>query len=108
MTFAEAIDAFKSMTTTKELVSQTLGDLEAGLIDVYLKDNPEIDSEIVFFDVDKIPGMLEITVDGIRYVNLFPLEMLQEMVQDYSKLSSGKLSDSEIAKKILDYRMRDA
>lgn len=108
MKLIEVIDYLKTIENTEKLIAIEGPSIELGLIDVYLKDKLDIESEVRFFDVDSIPNNLEIDIDGIHYVNLFPLVMIQEMIQDYLNLTTPKPSNSEIAKRLLEYRIKDA
>jgi hypothetical protein len=60
----------------------------------------------VFFNSNKIPPKLVIEIDGMKYENLFPLNLLQEMVEEYPLLDKG-LTDLEIAERIIDYRFNE-
>jgi len=104
----ELISHLKSVEEAEKIISIEIPDVEFGSIDIYLKDRLNIESEIRFFDAETIPNNLVIEVDGINYVNLFPLPMTQEIVEGYANLSAPKLNDIEIAQKLLDYRIKDA
>lgn len=64
--------------------------------------------EVKFFDAETIPNKAVIEIDGIVYINLFPLSMLQEMIEDYSNVSAPSFTNLEIAKRIIAYRVHDA
>lgn len=106
MKFYEIIEYLKTIDATEKIIASQLGDLEIGLIDVYLIDKLDFNSEVKFFDVATIPNDLNITINGVHYVNLLPLQVLQEMIEDYFEQTS--LSNMAIAKKILEYRIKDA
>ncbi len=108
MKLIETIGYLKTIGNTEKLIASEGLSIELGLIDVYLKDKLDIESEVRFFDVDTIPNNLEIDIEGIHYVNLFPLVMMQEIIQDYSNLTTPKPSNTEIAKRLLEYRIKDA
>ena len=108
MRFIELIDHLKRPEKTEMLILNEIPGVEFGLVDIYLRDKLHIESEVRFFDAEAIPNKLVIEVDGIRYVNLFPLPMTQEMIEEYAKRSDQKFSDKEIAQKLLDYRIKDA
>lgn len=108
MKLIEIIEHLKTVEKGENLISTEIPGIEFGLVDIYLKDKLDINSEVKFFDVDTIPNDLEINIDGSRYVNLFPLPMTQEMIEEYSKLVTPKLSNKEIAERLLDYRIKDA
>lgn len=73
--------------------------------EVYLKDSLNIESELLIFDAEKIEGMIEMEVNNEKYYNLFSLDLLTEVYDDYSKPSG---TDREIAERIINYRINDA
>jgi hypothetical protein len=108
MKLINLIDHLKNLSKTEELTETELPNVEFGQIDTYLEGSMDIESEVVFFDAEKIPDDVMIEVNGIKYINLFPLPMLQEMVEEYHNTYGEKMQDFEIAKNILDYRIKDA
>ena len=107
MKLLELIRNLKSIKQANELIAKELPGVEYDLIDLYAINSLNVDSDIRFFNVEEIPNDLVIKVDGINYVNLFPLNLIQEMVEEYSNLREI-FSDEEIAKRILEYRLKDA
>lgn len=55
----------------------------------------DAESEVRLVDAETIPNRLEIVVDGTTDINLFPLHMVREMVEDY--VTSGEVSNEKIA-----------
>ncbi|WP_142685317.1 hypothetical protein [Chitinophaga polysaccharea] len=108
MKLIELIDHLKTASKAQQLISAQIPDVDFDQVEVYMKDHCGLNAEIAFFDADKIPGNLIIEVEGIKYENLFPLYMVQEMVEDYVQEFGNSVSDQEIAQKILDYREHDA
>jgi hypothetical protein len=108
MNIVELIPYLKNYSEAKVLCASLIPGVEFDLIEIYVKDKLELDSEVVFFDAESIPNELRIEVDGIRYENFFPLYMAQEMVQEYVDRFNDELSNEEIAKRLLNYRQKDA
>ncbi len=73
--------------------------------EVYLKDSINKDSEIMIFDDEKIDGLIEMEYENEKYYNLFALDYLVEIFDDYAKPSAD---DKEIAERIINYRINDA
>lgn len=107
MKIIELVNNLKNIEIAQLLIAKEIPDVEYDLVDLYMVDKISIDSEIVFFNAEKIPNKLVIEIEGVKYENLFPLNLIQEMVEEYDKLD-GKISDFEIANKLLEYRMKDA
>lgn len=108
MKLIELIDHLKTVSKAQQLIKTQIPDVDFDQVEVYMKDCCGLDSEIAFFDADEIPGDLVIEVDGIKYENLFPFYMVQEMVEEYVDKFGAGMTDLEIAQKILEYREHDA
>lgn len=78
--------------------------IDVDFIDIYMKDKISKDSEIGLFNVEEIPNLLNIKIDNICYINLFPLSLLIELVTIDFKLING----AELNDKIISYRLNDA
>lgn len=107
MTIIDLIKHLKSFEQAEKFINEELSDVEYDLVDIYMIEKLGLDSEIVFFNAEEIDNELCININGVNYVNLFPLNMAQEMVQDL-KISDSKISDIEIAEMLLAYREKDA
>ncbi|WP_192350830.1 hypothetical protein [Algoriphagus sp. Y33] len=108
MNIIELIPYLKSLHKAESVSQVFLPDIEFDLVELYVKDKLALDSEVVFLNADSIPNELKIELDGVLYENLFPLYMAQEMVEEYVKTYNDELSDMEIAKRLLEYRVNDA
>ncbi|GAA6766472.1 hypothetical protein AAFH68_24140 [Flavobacterium sp. CGRL1] len=107
MKLIELVKHLKSVEESEKFTSAELPDIEYDLIDMYMIEKVDIDSEIVFFDAEKIPNKLILEIEGIVYENLFPLNMAQEMVEEFVN-SNKRASDSEIVEFLINYREKDA
>lgn len=108
MNIIELIPHLKSLDKAEVLSNSILPNIEFDLVELYMKDNLKLDSDVVFFNAESIPNELLIEIDGTKYENLFPLYMAQEMVEEYVNIYKNELSDLEIANKLLEYRQKDA
>lgn len=105
MNIIELVKHLKSFKQTENFITEYVPTIEYDLVDIYMTGKLGLDSEIAFFDAEKIPNRLIIDIDGIIYENLFPLNLAQEMVEE---LNVSNLTDLEIAKRILEFREKDA
>jgi len=64
-----------------------------------------VDSELKFFDAEKIDGRIEMTVNNQKFINLFTLDYLLEVVKDYSDVKSNV---QQIAEKVVSFRINKA
>lgn len=108
MKLIELIGSLKTIDQAEIFMIRTLPGVDLDQIDTYLKDSLDIHSEIAFFDAETIPGTSEIEVNGIKYANLLPFYMLQEMVEAYANPADEKLTDTEIAMRVIEYVINDA
>lgn len=108
MNIIELIPHLKSLSKAEALLSSILPDIEFDLVELYMKDSLTLDSDVMFFNAESIPNELVIEIDGNKYENLLPLYMAQEMVEEYVNVYGNKVSDLEIAKRLLDYSEKDA
>jgi hypothetical protein len=92
-------------TETEQFMSCNYPDVDYYNAEVYLKDSINKESELVVFDSEKIGGMIEMEVNNEKYYNLFTLDHLVEVFDDFSEPSG---TDNEIAERIIDYRINDA
>jgi hypothetical protein len=73
--------------------------------EIYLKDLICVESELFFFDDTKIEGTIEMIVNKQKFLNLFSLDHLVELIEDYS---DSITSDQLTAERIIDFRLNDA
>lgn len=82
-------------------------DTESEVLIVCFKDSIDINSEIAIFAIEETDGDLIFERDGNKYIELFPLDALQEMVEEYVNTYKN-ISNNEIGQRVIDYRLNDA
>lgn len=107
MKIIELVKYLKNVQDSEKFVSVELPDIEYDLVDIYMINKLDLDSQIIFFDAEKIPNKLIIDIEGVIYENLFPLNMAQDMVEEFVS-NNPSASDLEIAKFLIKYREKDA
>jgi len=108
MNVIELVSRIRTLEQAENLARGEYPELDFRQVDIYLEEVLSIVSEVKLFDAESIPNDSEIEIDGKRFVNLFPLAMAQEMVEDFSNAYSNILSDKEIADRLINYRINDA
>ncbi len=106
MKLLELIPFLKTFNEAERCAKKQLPDTEFDLIQLYMKNGIDIESDIAFFDGDIIPGNMLIEVNGIQYVSLFPLYMAQEIVEAH--ITENMFNNCEIAERMIEYRIYDA
>ncbi len=81
-------------------------DSEALLI--YMKDTLDIESETILFEIEETEDDLIFEKDGVRYIQLFPLDHAIDLIEFDLNLKNKGFSNLEIAQKLLQYREKDA
>lgn len=107
MNLVDFVTLLRNPADANDRFAADLPGIDADQIDVYLRSELDLGSEVKLFDAENIPSRLEIEISNIKYVNLFPLAMLREIVDDYLERDS-KLESREIARRLIDYRINDA
>jgi hypothetical protein len=108
MNLIQLIDHVKNMTEAKKLAESQIPNVEFNQVDIYMKDRLDLNSEIIFVDAETTDYKVEIEIEGEKYINLFPLNMLQEMVEAQKSKIFNRRTDLEIAERLLEYRNKDA
>lgn len=74
---------------------------------IYMEDELSFESDIHIFEIEETDDDLIYENNGLKFIQLFPLEMTQEMVEEYVNTYKG-ISYYEIAQRLIDYRINDA
>lgn len=107
MKIIELVKHLISIEKAEAFVYREIPQIDYDLVDIYMINSLELESELFFFDAETIPNKLSIEIDNVNYENLFPLNLAQEIVEDI-KRQYKNISDIDVAKKLLEYRKKDA
>ena len=75
---------------------------------IYMEDTLNIESEIRLFDIDVTDDDLVFHQDGVRYVQLFPLDYAADLINSDLNLKNKGYSNAEIAGRLLEFAEKDA
>jgi len=75
---------------------------------IYMQGTLGLSSEIIFFEIEETEDDLVFQKKGITYIQLFPLNYTVDLVKSEIDGKDKNYSSIEIAKRLLDYRQRDA
>lgn len=103
MKLVDLIDCVVNIDTT---IQVELPNVETDLIEIYMINSLNIDSELKFFNSEVIPDDITINIAGIKYISLFPLHLAIEIIEEYRTIN--KYSSLDIAEKMIEYRINDA
>lgn len=107
MKLIEIVNDLKNINQTLELINKKLPDVEYDLVDLYLEDNLDMYSEVHFLNAEEIPNDILIEINGKKLINLFPLNLTQEIISGYYN-SNKNFTNQELSQKLLEYRIKDA
>lgn len=107
MNFINFIDYLISPKKLDNLLTELNVDRESEAFIACLKDSLDVNSEVSIFGIEETDGKLMFEKDGAKFIELFPLEMVEEMATDYVNTYKN-MSHSEIAQRLIDYRINDA
>lgn len=82
--------------------------IESEALLICMKLKLDLDSEIVFFEIEETEGDLVFEKDEMTYFELFPLEYAIGLIEFDLNLKDKGYSDYEIAQRLLEYRHKDA
>ncbi|NLR57402.1 hypothetical protein HGH93_04800 [Chitinophaga polysaccharea] len=108
MNIIELVDHLGSLDLARNFINSILPEVEFDEVIIYMKDRVCLEANISFFDAEAISNELVMEVDGERFECFFPLYQAQEMVEEYVNKYNGRLSNLDIAKRMLDYHLNDA
>lgn len=108
MTLVELIPYLINPVKVNELYLKWDLNIESEALLICMKLKLDLDSEIVFFEIEETEGDLVFEKDEIIYFELFPLEYAIELIEFDLNLKDKGYSDYEIAQRLLEYRQKDA
>lgn len=105
MKLIDLVPFVQSNKKVEDLYTREKLNIESEAVLVYMTDNLNLESELKFFDIEETDDRLHYESNRISYVQLFPLDYIIELTAD---LKIEGYSELEIAKRLLDYRIKDA
>lgn len=105
MKFIGFIPYLKDKKKLESYLNDNYPEIDYYNAEVYLKSTLDLESELFIFDDEKIEGLIEMFIKNRRYINLFTLDYLFEIVSENSK---SIYQMEEIAEKVINFRINDA
>ena len=102
------VDLIEYLVDPEKLESLDLQRQETDCQIIYLKDNLSINSEVRIFGVEETEDNITHESEGDRYIQLFPVEMAIDVIESDLQLTGKGYSNKKIAKRLLEYRIKDA
>lgn len=107
MNFINFIDYLINPGKLNDLLTELNVNRDSEALIACLKGSVDLNSEVSILGIEDTDGKLIFERDGTRFIELFPLEMVQEMATEYVNQYKN-ISHYEIAQRLIDYRINDA
>ncbi|ACC98429.1 hypothetical protein Emin_0874 [Elusimicrobium minutum Pei191] len=101
MKLKDLIGHIRGNTLNRFLEQEKLG-FELAFVDFFMKERISLESDIIILNSEELSEQPTV-IDGIEYIELFPMGELVTVVDDILA-SSNSLSDNDVAKHFLIYR----
>lgn len=108
MTLTELINYFRATGNLKEFFENNSLDIESEVVEIYMKKPFNVENKIEFFEIEKTEGKIEFEADGIKFYNLIDFYSFLDFIEESKTQSQVKLTDKELAEKLLNYCIKDA
>lgn len=105
MNLIELIPYLKSEKKFVEFLESRFPAIETHQLDIYMKGSLSPNSELIFLDAEELDGKIVQNINGIEFINLFPVFHLLEIFEGYYE---NDISDKSMAIKIINYRLNDS
>ena len=108
MNLVELINYFRSEGNQTEFFKNNSLDTESEVIEIYMQKPFSIENTIKLFEVEKTEGEIEFDFNDSKYFNLIDFYYFFDFIEESKSKKNKSMSDSELAKVLLDYCVNDA
>lgn len=107
MKLTDLIDYLRSPNKLNQLLVEEQLNTDSEVIEIYMKDSLSLESEIKFFEIEETEDNLNFEKDGVTYVQLFPVDHAIEVL-GFLNMPRESHENFDVAKRLLEYRIKDA
>ena len=104
MNLAALIDFFRKGKTLEQFYSEQGLSSKSEVIEVYMENPFQLDSNIYFFEIEETDGKYEFEVDNKNVYNLFDLYYFLDFIEDIKEKEIDSKSAAEI---LFNYSIKD-
>lgn len=108
MKLIELIGVLFNPEKLEKLISVLGLDNESEALLVYMKEDLYMTADIRIFEVEETKDELLFEKDGIKYIQLFPIEHIQNLIEFDLNMKNKGFSETHIAERLLENRKHDA
>lgn len=107
MKLSDLIEYLRDTSKLDQLYMDENINVDTEAVEIYMKEALSLESEIKFFRIEETGDDLVFDKDNITYIQLFPVDHAIEVL-GFLNLEEGKYDKFETARRLLDYRIKDA
>ena len=104
MNFIDLVSFFRKNNSLEDFCQKNNLDNDSEVIEIYMQKPFGVNNELSFFEIEKTDGRIAYLSNGIMYYELLDMYHFREYVLAFPK----KLTDEQIAIRLLDYANNDA
>ncbi|KAF2333395.1 hypothetical protein [Flavobacterium nitrogenifigens] len=108
MKLIDLIDSLFNPRKLKKLITELGLNTESEALLVYMKENLNMAADIQIFEVEETEDEMFFEKDGIKYIQLFPIEHIQNLIEFDLNMKNKGFSEIQVVEKLLEYRKHDA
>lgn len=108
MKLLELVNYFRNGGSYEQFCETESLDQESEVVEIYMKQPLEINSDLGFFEIEKTEGNYQFSDNGIAYSNLFDFYYFLDAIEDSNNEENQSLTNEEITKTLYDYAINDA
>lgn len=108
MKLTELIGILFNPEKLENLISVLGLDTQSETLLVYMKEDLYMTADIRIFEVEETEDELLFEKDGSKYIQLFPIEHIQNLIEFDLNMKNKGFSETQIAERLLEYRKHDA
>jgi hypothetical protein len=108
MKLVELVTFFRNGRSFNEFCQINSLDEASEVIEIYMAKPFGIDTELAFFEIERTDGRIEHESNGEIYFNLFNFYYFIDVIEESKSLENKRLTDEELANKLLHYALFDA
>lgn len=83
-------------------------DSDSESILIYMKNKITAESDLTLLPIEESEDEMQLRRDGVDFVQLFPVDHAIDLIESDLNLSKTKLSDNEVALRLIKYAQTDA
>jgi hypothetical protein len=106
MTLTELVENLSKPDKIEKFIQSITPEIPTEALLIYMEGELDLNSKLSFLGIEETDDDLIYENNGVRYVQLFPVEMAIELIQMFKPTCNFEIA--KICKRLLAYRVNDA